>query len=57
MHKLFAFLRQFFTFTVLMTLKIVIQPFYKFDVEWIGEPKDPWGPYKVLAILNHTSLF
>lgn len=40
-----------------MTLKFLIQPFYKFDVKWIGEPEDPWGPCKVLAILNHTSLF
>lgn len=57
MHRFLGFVRRLFTFSVLMTLKIVIQPFYRFDLKWIGEPEDPWGPYKALAILNHTSLF
>ena len=57
MREVPAFIRRVLTFCILMTLKIVIQPFYRFDVEWVGEPEDPWGPYKILAILNHTSLF
>jgi len=51
-------LRRLINFLVLAFLKLVAIVFYRFDVAWVGEPpRTPWGPYKLLAILNHTSLF
>lgn len=51
-------MRRLINFLILAFLKVVALIFYRFDVTWVGEaPKDPWGPYRVLAILNHTSLF
>lgn len=51
-------MRRLINFLVLAFLKVVAMLFYRFDVAWVGEPpKTPWGPYRLLAILNHTSLF
>ncbi len=51
-------MRRLINFLILAFLKVVAMLFYRFDVAWVGEPpKEPWGPYRVLAILNHTSLF
>jgi len=50
--------KRVFNFLILLFLKIVVRLFYRFDFQWIdGEPADAWGSYRVLAILNHTSLF
>ena len=51
-------MRRIFNFLVLLFLKIVVRLFYRFEWEWVPEtPEDPWGDYRILAILNHTSLF
>ena len=51
-------MRRLINFLILAFLKVVAMIFYRFDVTWVGDPpKNPWGPYRVLAILNHTSLF
>lgn len=51
-------MRRLINFLILAFLKLIARLFYRFDVAWVGDPpKHPWGPYKVLAILNHTSLF
>jgi hypothetical protein len=50
--------RRIFNFLVLLFLKIGVHIFYRFDVEWIPEePEDSWGDYRILCMLNHTSLF
>lgn len=51
-------MRRVFSFFILLFLKIAVQPFYRYDFQWLGEtPENPWGPYRILAILNHTSLY
>ena len=41
-----------------MTLKYLSKIFYRHDFEWIGEtPEDPWANIRLVAFLNHTSLF
>jgi 1-acyl-sn-glycerol-3-phosphate acyltransferase len=50
--------KRVFSFLILLFLKILVRFFYRFDFRWVdGEPADAWGPYRILAILNHTSLF
>lgn len=51
-------MRRIFNFLILLFLKIVVRLFYRFEWEWVPEtPDDPWGDYRILTILNHTSLF
>ncbi len=51
-------MRRLINFLILAFLKLVALLFFRFDVAWVGDPPvDRWGPYRVLAILNHTSLF
>lgn len=51
-------MRKIINFLVLLTLKLMVSIFYRVRSDWIPEePPKPWGPYRVLAILNHTSLF
>jgi len=50
--------KRLFNFLILLFLKILVRFVYRFDFQWVdGEPEDAWGPYRILAILNHTSLF
>ena len=49
--------KQILTFSILLFLKGLVALFYRFEYEWVDPPEDPWGPYRILAILNHTSLF
>jgi hypothetical protein len=45
-------------FSLLMALKYVSKLFYKHDFQFIGPtPKDPWAGIRLVAFLNHTSLF
>jgi len=45
-------------FGLLMTLKILSRIFYTPDFQFIGPtPKDPWADIRLVAFLNHTSLF
>lgn len=51
-------MKRIFNFLVLLFLKVLVRIFYRFDFQWIGgTPADAWGAYRILAILNHTSLF
>lgn len=51
-------MKRAFTFLILLFLRTLVRIFYRYDFQWIGEPPaDPWGRYRILAILNHTSLF
>lgn len=51
-------MKRLLNFSILVFLKILVRGFYRFDFQWVdGEPKDAWGAYRLLAILNHTSLY
>jgi hypothetical protein len=53
-----GFLRTIVVFTLLTFLKYVSRIFYRHDFAFIGPtPKDPWADLRVVAFLNHTSLF
>jgi len=43
---------------MLLVLKYLSRIFYKHDVQFIGDtPPDPWTKIRLVAFLNHTSLF
>lgn len=51
-------MRRIFNFLILFVIWVGTRVFYRFDFRWIEPvPEHPWGAYKVLCILNHTSLF
>ena len=53
-----GFLRSIFIFTLLVSLKFLSKLFYRHDFAWVGEtPEDPWANVRLVAFLNHTSLF
>jgi 1-acyl-sn-glycerol-3-phosphate acyltransferase len=44
-------------FLAMLLWKAVCRLFYRFDVEWVGDPPaDRWDALRIIAILNHTSL-
>jgi len=46
------------SYCVLLTAKAIARTFYRFEVTRIGTPpEDPWADMKLVAILNHTSLY
>jgi hypothetical protein len=46
------------TFLVLLLLKALSRLCYRFELEWVGAPPaDPWRDVRILALLNHTSLY
>jgi hypothetical protein len=45
-------------YLTLLVLKTLSKIFYRPDFAWVGEvPKDPWKNIRLIAFLNHTSLF
>ena len=53
-----SFFRSVFVFSLLLFLKYLSKCFYRHDFGWIGEtPRDPWAGIRLVAFLNHTSLF
>lgn len=54
-------MRTLLPYLVLRFLQLVSRLFYRHEYEWVGEPPEPgherWEPYRLVAILNHTSLF
>jgi hypothetical protein len=45
-------------FSMLTTLKFVSRIFYRYDFAWVGDvPPKPWHDIRLVAFLNHTSLF
>ncbi len=50
--------RSAIVFTLLVCLKFLSKIFYRFDFAWVGDvPPDPWSNLRLVAFLNHTSLF
>jgi hypothetical protein len=51
-------LRAYLVFLVLFGLKLVSRLFYRHDMRWINQvPRNPWAHVRVVALLNHTSLY
>lgn len=51
-------MRTVFVFVILMMLRGISRLFFKNESEWVGDvPDDPWQPYRLVAIMNHTSLY
>jgi len=52
------FFRRITNFIVLACLKLVARTFYSIENKWVHKHKaDPWKDVKLIAFLNHTSLF
>ena len=53
-----AIFRSITVFTLLLSLKSLAKIFYRHDFGFIGPtPPDPWKSIRLVAFLNHTSLF
>lgn len=53
-----GFVRSVTVFTLLILLKYLSRIFYRHDFQWVGEvPPKPWKHIRLVAFLNHTSLF
>jgi 1-acyl-sn-glycerol-3-phosphate acyltransferase len=51
-------LRSYFVFVLLLLVQAFARIFYRIDRRFIGEvPPHPWRGIRLLAFLNHTSLF
>lgn len=52
-------IRSLAVFFVLFVLKVLSRIFYRHDVKWVGKVPagDPWSGIRLVAFLNHTSLF
>ncbi len=50
--------RSMAVFSLLLFLKYLGKLFFRHDIGWIGDtPRDPWKGIRLVAFLNHTSLF
>lgn len=50
--------RSTIVFLLLIFLKYLSKIFYRHDFGWVGDvPRDPWAGIRIVAFLNHTSLF
>jgi hypothetical protein len=53
-----AWIRTLLVFTILVLVKVFARVFYRIDMRFIGDPPPkPWRHLRLLAFLNHTSLF
>jgi hypothetical protein len=51
-------LRSYIVFAVLLIVKALARIFYRIEMRGVGEaPTDPWRHIRIVAILNHTSLY
>jgi 1-acyl-sn-glycerol-3-phosphate acyltransferase len=50
-------LRAYLVFTLLMSLRIASRIFFRQRVRWLGSQPGNWGDVRVVAALNHTSLY
>lgn len=44
-------------FLLLLAVKLASRASFRVRLEWIADDPDPWSDLRVLALLNHTSLF
>ncbi len=53
-----GYLRSLLVFALLLTIKAISRVFYRHDVRFVGDvPDHPWRGIRLVAFLNHTSLF
>jgi hypothetical protein len=53
-----SLVRSAIVFTLLLSIKFLSRIFYRLDFEFVGSPPaDPWANLRLVAFLNHTSLF
>lgn len=50
-------MRSYIVFLLLFSIKVAAKAFCRVRLEWLRETDDPWAGLRVLALLNHTSLF
>lgn len=51
-------MRRYLVFPLLLLLKLASAALFRVRLSWVGTPPpDPWSDLRILAILNHTSLF
>ncbi len=51
-------MRTLFVFFLLLAIKVASRIFYRHEVVWVGDvPADRWHGLRLVALLNHTSLF
>ncbi|MDE2662655.1 MAG: hypothetical protein OXI39_06610 [Gemmatimonadota bacterium] len=50
-------MRSYIVFLLLFSIKVAAKALCRVRLEWIREADDPWSGLRVLALLNHTSLF
>lgn len=53
-------MRDYAVFLLLLTVKLLSRLFYDIDLRWLDPaalPRDPWRHIRLVAVLNHTSLF
>lgn len=51
-------MRSYIVYALLVCIKVLSRIFYRHDLAFIGAtPGDPWRDIRVVAFLNHTSLF
>jgi hypothetical protein len=51
-------LRSILAFLLLLTIKVVCLPFWRIRIRFVGDPPpDPWKGIRLVALLNHTSLY
>lgn len=51
-------MRTLFIFGVLLAVKAFSRLFFRHHLRWVDPvPEDPWGDIRLVALLNHTSLF
>jgi hypothetical protein len=56
--RLFSRLKREATYLILLAAKAFSKAFFRPEVEWIGGlPPDPWDGVRLVAIINHTSLY
>ena len=50
-------MRSYIVFLLLFSIKVAAKALCRVRLEWLREDDDPWADLRVLALLNHTSLF
>ena len=51
-------MQPYLTYLLIQVLRLISRIFYRFEVKWVREPPaDPWTDLRVIAVLNHTSLY
>lgn len=50
-------MRSYLVFLLLLGVKLISRMFFRVRLDWVHEEREPWSDLRVLALLNHTSLF